>query len=58
VKQAVIRDLALESVFIRTSIAVIKHHDQTQLEKETLSFTLLLIVHHPGKSGQEPGSRK
>lgn len=30
-----------------------KHHDQKQLTEERAYFPLQLVLHHPGKSGQE-----
>lgn len=45
----------LETVVVRVSNAVRKHHDQNQLGKERvyLSVDLYITVHHQGKSGQE-----
>ena len=35
------------------SIAMIRHHDQEQLEKQRVYFILQFVIHHPGKSGKE-----
>lgn len=44
-------------ILVRISIAMKKYHDQKRLGEERRYFLLLLAVHHPGKSGQEPGDR-
>lgn len=42
-----------EGDLTRFSIAVVKHYGVKQLEKERVHFVLQLVVHSPGKSGQE-----
>jgi hypothetical protein len=46
-----------ENVLVRVSIAFIKHHGQKQLEEERVSFSLQLVGHRLGKSGQKPKAR-
>lgn len=43
---------------LRVSIAITEHHFHKRLGKERVYFILLLTVHHPGRSGQEPGGRR
>jgi hypothetical protein len=50
---AAINSLIPISVLVRVSIALIKHHDQKQLEEVRAYFILQGTVHHPGKPGQK-----
>ena len=43
----------INSLSLRVSVTVVKHHDQNQVGDERVYFILQLVVHHPGKSGQE-----
>jgi hypothetical protein len=45
------------TALIRVSVAVRKHHDQTQLEERAVCFIFLLKVHCPEESGREPKGR-
>lgn len=40
-------------VLVKVLITEIKYHDQQQLGEEKVYFILYLVVHYPGKSGQE-----
>lgn len=42
-----------EPVLVRVSTAVIKQHDLKATWGRKIYFLLQLIVHYPGKSGQE-----
>lgn len=44
-------------MFLRLSIAVIRHYGQKQPEEDTVYLVLYLVVHHPEKSEQESGDR-
>lgn len=47
----------MTTALIRVSVAVRKHHDQTQLEERAVCFIFLLKVHCPEESGREPKGR-
>ena len=45
--------LHLNSILVRVTIVIVKHHDQKQVGEHSFALHFHIIVHHRRKSGQE-----